>query len=204
MKSEKKPKKPCAACGRGFVAECTKGGKCDPEGYMMYIRSGGALLPPEETKSNKEPVANKKKGKTFEELSDPHSTGRKRAAQLYPLDKEASCEWQGKKNCGGGRVPIVGCTHGKQVARHHGPVKNTTRNQLGNVHRICTRCHNHWHELNDLVYDEREYGMLPHDPVEASAEELVADEMLWVTGKISEKYKLASTENHNKKLQLTD
>ena len=70
----KKPKKPCAACGRGFVTECTKGGKCDPEGYMMYIRSGGALLPPEETKSNKEPVANKKKGKTFEELSDPHST----------------------------------------------------------------------------------------------------------------------------------
>lgn len=142
-----------------------------------------------------EPVANKKKGKTFAELTDPHSTGRKRAAVLYPLDKESACEWQGKKNCGGGRVPITGCTHGKQVARHHGPVKDTTRNQIGNVHRICTRCHNHWHELNDLIYDEREYGMLPHDPVEATPEELVEDEMKWITGKISEEYTLASSKN---------
>lgn len=200
-----KVKKPCAACGRGFSAECTKGGRCDVEGYILYIRSGGALVSAGSSMDEgHEPVANKKKGKTFEELSDPHSTGRKRAAQLYPLDKEAPCEWKGKKNCGGGRVPITGCTHGLQVARHHGPVKNTTRNQLGNVHRICTRCHNHWHELNDLIYDEREYGMLPHDPVEASTEELIADEMLWVTGKISEHYKLASSENKNKKLEVVD
>lgn len=198
----KKPKKPCAACGRGFVAECTRKKPCDVEAYLMYVKSGGILVL--EESGSAEPVANKKKGKTFEELSDPHSTGRKRAAILYPLDKEAACEWQGKKNCGGGRVPVTGCTHGKQVARHHGPVKNTTRNQTGNVHRICTRCHNHWHELNDLVYDEREYGMLPHDPIPATPEELVSDEMLWVTGAISKQYKLASSENKNKSLQLAD
>lgn len=198
-----KPKKPCAACGRGFVEECTKKKPCDVAAWLLFIKSDG-FLRMESSMDEGQPVANKKKGGTYETLTDPHSTGRKRAAQLYPLDKEAPCEWQGKKNCGGGRVPITGCTHGKQVARHHGPVKNTTRNQTGNVHRICTRCHNHWHELNDLVYDEREYGMLPHDPVEATAEELVADELLWVTGKISEKYKLASSENKNKKLEVVD
>lgn len=199
----KKPKKPCAGCGRGFPEECTRKKPCDVEAYLVFVKSAG-FLRAESSMDEGQPVANKKKGGTYETLSDPHSTGRKRAAQLYPLDKEAPCEWLGKKNCGGGRVPITGCTHGKQTARHHGPIKNTTRNQLGNVHRICTRCHNHWHELNDLIYDEREYSMLPHDPVEATAEELVADEMLWVTGKISEKYKLASSENKNKKLEVVD
>src|SRR5690606_16115124 len=93
------------------------------------------------------------------------------------------------------RVPIVGCLDGLQVARHHGPVKNTTRNHLGNVHRICTACHNHWHELNDLVYDEREYGMLPHDPEEATREEIIMNQVEWVTGEMAKKHTLASSVN---------
>jgi hypothetical protein len=55
---------------------------------------------------------------------------------------------------GGGMFPIPGCleasgTPGKQEHRHHGPILLTTANVEGNVHRICTACHNRWHSLND-------------------------------------------------------
>lgn len=184
----------CSACGRGFHDECLDGcKKCHPK---------------EKTKAAEPKVTvitGRKKGSVADGLKDPHSTGRKRAAELYPLDKSSPCEWRGKKNCGGGKRPIVGCVDGLQVARHHGPVKDTTRNHEGNVHRICTRCHNHWHELNDLVYDQREYGLLPHDAETATAEELVKDEMLWRTGEMGRRFKLASTENHKKgKLKIKD
>lgn len=183
----------CVACGRGFHAECAKGKckKCHPKEEATVVISG----------KTDDYV---KRGKTAKDLTDPLSTGRKRAKELYPLDKSQPCEWQGKKNCGGGKIPIIGCVDGKQVARHHGPVKDTTRNQSGNVHRICTRCHNHWHELNDLVYDQREYGLLPHDPEEASVEELVNDEMAWRTGVIGKKFVLASSKNKKGKLVLSD
>lgn len=179
-----KKSKSCVACGRGFYAECTKGGKC--------LKSEPVVI---EGKTSDAESKSRVHGGTAKALKDPLSTGRKRAAELYPLSKNEPCEWRGSKNCGGGKRPIMGCVDGFQVARHHGPVKDTTRNHEGNVHRICTRCHNHWHELNDLVYDAREYGLLPHDPVEATAEELVADEMLWRTGEMGRKYQLASSQN---------
>jgi hypothetical protein len=149
-----------------------------------------------------EPKTNKK-GSTREGLKDPKSTGRKRAARLYPIIADGRCEWQGKKNCGGGRVPIVGCIDGKQTDRHHGPVKNTTRNHSGNVHRICKSCHNHWHELNDLIYDEKDYGLLPHDPEDATVEECAQAQLDWITGEMAKRYKLASSVK-NKKLKLVD
>lgn len=180
--------KGCAPCGRGFHEECKKGcSKCHPKSDSE---------PPENKTLQK--VDFRKHGGTREKLKDPQSTGRKRAAILYPLAKTEPCEWRGLKNCGGGRRPIIGCLDGLQAARHHGPVKNVTRNHEGNVHRICTRCHNHWHELNDLVYNEQEFGLLPHDPVAASPEELVKDEMAWRTGEIGKQYQLASTLNHSK------
>lgn len=184
----------CPACGRGFHAECLEGcKKCHPKQKNEPIVISGTTEP-----------ERKKKGKTAAGLKDPKSTGRKRAAELYPLDKSAPCEWQGKKNCGGGKRPIVGCVDGLQVARHHGPVKDTTRNHEGNVHRICTRCHNHWHELNDLVYDQKAYGLLPHDPESASAEELVSDELSWRSGEMGTRYVLASTQNHKKHKAYVD
>lgn len=112
-------------------------------------------------------------------LRDQQSTGRKRAAEMYPLDRDAPCEWQNHKNCGGGKHPIVGCIDGKQQARHHGPDKNTLNNDYGNVHRICHQCHNRWHARNDdgyvwgSVYD-------PHSPTVASKEEILLDELNWV------------------------
>lgn len=182
----------CEACGRGFHVECrNKKGckKCHPKDENVISISG---------------VTSRKKGNTAEGLKDALSTGRKRAAELYPIDSNAPCEWQGRKNCGGGKRPIIGCVDGKQQARHHGPVKNTTRNHEGNVHRICNRCHNHWHEVNDLIYDERAYALLPHDPIDAEVTELVNDELMWRQGKMKEKYELASSKNKKKKLVLED
>jgi len=96
--------------------------------------------------------------KTDASLKDQQSTGRKRAAKLYPLNPDAYCEWSGKTNQGGGSHPINGCgirpnsSIGLQQCRHHGPDKNTLNNEVGNVHRICTPCHNEWHAKNDKDY----------------------------------------------------
>lgn len=96
--------------------------------------------------------------KTDESLKDQQSTGRKRAAKLYPLNPEAYCEWAGKEVQGGGHSPISGCglrpgtDIGLQQSRHHGPDKNTLNNEIGNVHRICHACHNEWHAKNDSNY----------------------------------------------------
>jgi hypothetical protein len=110
-------------------------------------------------------------------LRDQQSTGRKRAAVMYPLDSEADCEWARQFNCGGNKA-IVGCIDGKQEARHHGPNKNTLDNDAGNVHRICHKCHNRWHATNDEGYV---WGGLyePHNPREATYDELVASERKW-------------------------
>lgn len=79
-------------------------------------------------------------GKRDAALKNQQSTGRKRAAKMYPLKRDDPCEWQGKANCGGGLHPILGCIKGVQEARHHGPDKNVTNNEAGNVHRICHAC----------------------------------------------------------------
>jgi hypothetical protein len=109
-------------------------------------------------------------------LRDQQSTGRKRAAKMYPLDKDADCEWKTSKNCGGGNNPIVGCLDGKQQARHHGPDKNTLNNDSGNVHRICHSCHNNWHAANDDGYV---WGSVypNHSPVEANFVEIATEQV---------------------------
>lgn len=116
-------------------------------------------------------------------LKDQQSTGRKRAAIMYPLDEEADCEWARKKNVGG-NIPIVGCIDGKQQARHHGPDKNTLNNESGNVHRICHNCHNRWHAVNDPDYV---WGSIypAHEPGTATFKELVTNMTHWSTKKIS-------------------
>lgn len=159
----------CLACGRGFHSECLNGcNNCHPD-YAQITRSlqtiGGGRY-------SGAPV------KDPESVKDRHSTGRKRAAQLYPIFRGNPCEWQGKKNCGGGHS-IVGCIEGLQQDRHHGPVKDTLRNEPGNVHRICKKCHNRWHAVNDPLYDEEEYNKLPHNPEEATELELLTSEAEW-------------------------
>ena len=125
--------------------------------------------------------------KDDEDIRDPHSTGRKRAAIYAPLTEGMLCEWRGLKFAGGGKYPIVGClpfANNPAVARHHGPDKNTLKNEIGNLHRICVWCHNRWHARNDSVYAEL-FGTkewLQHDGYTlATDEELVMSEARWVS-----------------------
>lgn len=101
------------------------------------------------------------------------SAGRKRLAELYPNIEGRICEWRWKADCGGGKHPILGCISGMQEHRHHGPVKNTSRNEPTNTHLICTPCHNAWHGANDGDYDEVANELLPHKPRPMTAEELL-------------------------------
>lgn len=102
---------------------------------------------------SRKPARHRKRVST---LKDPESTGRKEAARLFPLSREAPCEWAGKVSVGGGQFPINGCpiSEGcRQQSRHHGPDKNTLNNSEDNVHRIGHKCHNRWHAKNDPDYD---------------------------------------------------
>ena len=97
------------------------------------------------------------------EITDILSTGRKRAAMLYPIFEGMLCEWAGLAKAGGGIHPIVGCRgniidptkEGPTAGhRHHGPNKNVIDNSPSNVHRICTTCHNRFHSLNNSTYPQ--------------------------------------------------
>lgn len=155
----------CVGCGRGFHDECDTGcDNCHGEEDRVVKTFIG--------RGRGQPVKNP------EDIKDPYSTGRKRAAIQYPIFKTNPCEWRGKKNCGGG-TPIVGCIKGLQVDAHHGPIKNPLRNEPGNVHRICKPCHVHWHAINDPIYDEAKYEKLPHSPEEATHDELLINDTYW-------------------------
>ncbi len=144
----------CLSCVRGFTDEC-RGGGCD--GTTPEV-SDDISIDVVEDGEDGVPVVTKRYRRTKPDaaLKDQQSTGRKRAARLYPLppkDSPQPCEWRGKSGMGGGDNPIQGCTDGIQLNRHHGPDKNTTNNEPGNVHRICAHCHNRWHAANDKDYD---------------------------------------------------
>lgn len=163
----------CPSCGHGFHNECEVGCTlchAEQESVVKSIsQSFGQVGAPV---------------KDRESVLDSKSTGRKRAAMLYPINKDASCEWRRLKNVGGGH-PIIGCVEGLQRHRHHGPIKDTLRNEPGNVHRICHHCHNRWHAQNDPVYDEEEYSELPHAPEgEATDLELAQNEAYWALKKV--------------------
>lgn len=97
-------------------------------------------------------------------LSEPTSTGRKRAKDMYPTPIGHVCEWAGLAAAGGGVEPIVGCLGSPATDLHHGPDKNTLNNARvsdgtsdweQNVHLICSRCHNAWHGANNKYYEPR-------------------------------------------------
>lgn len=158
----------CLACARGFTDECLRDIPCGTkeennitETNVGFINkySGTPDTPPPVAKKVGRPV------KTDEDdIKDPHSTGRKRAAALYPLDKRLQCEWRDHINCGGGRYPIAGCTTGLQENLHHGPDKHTLNNSRNNIHKICSNCHNRWHAANDPEYDDS-CRTMQHSPI---------------------------------------
>lgn len=131
----------CAMCTVSYHLSCMDNCSCKDNNHEEVV---GETKPVDVSASDGDSrfssnPANRR-GKSDRNLKDQQSTGRKRAAKLFPLDREASCEWQGKSNCGGGPHPIVGCISGLQEARHHGPDKSVTNNEEGNVHRICHMC----------------------------------------------------------------
>lgn len=165
----------CHACLRGYTWECTS--DCSditqaepPVGEDKKERGG-------QTKSR-------------DKIKDLESTGRKRAAEMYPIKVGMKCEWAGLRNAGGGVVSIIGCSGNDATNRHHGPDKNTLNNEIGNVHRICSTCHNRYHSANDVHYiGERPTGdqpwlptgeMIPHDNTTmATPKEIVENELKW-------------------------
>lgn len=134
----------CISCGRGITDEC----ECEAGSLKLGTPAS------QFTRAFKD----------NDDLKDRESTGRKRAAQLHPLNRESWCEWKDLDNCGGGKHPILGCSSGKQQNIHHGPDKDTVNNSPDNIHKICSNCHNRWHAKNDGDHDKT----IPHSPKPAT------------------------------------
>jgi hypothetical protein len=139
------------------------------------------------------------------EITDIRSTGRKRAAMLYPIFADMQCEWAFLRHAGGGIEPIIGCNGNiiqpiksgpSKGDRHHGPDKSVINNSPDNVHRICSPCHNRWHAANNKFYGERPPADQPYLPLEehgelkihdrdtrATEEELQQNEEFWASKK---------------------
>lgn len=173
----------CYACGRGFYDECINPDENGNPCSQNEVELKNDLLRDGEDN----PFDKKTDGLAWQkddnDVTDNKSTGRKRAAVLYPLDREAPCEWQ-KLKFSGGAKPIVGCVNGFQRQRHHGPNKDTLDNSSGNVHRVCDNCHGRWHTVNDEGYDWNASEYAPHDKTTVATEKELADnEIYWAMRK---------------------
>lgn len=169
---------PCHSCRAGFHAECEKAWlediDCCCGGEVRFDTAGNVKTDetPDETTTDSKEInsgyidTDAYQGtKSLSDVSDPLSTGRKRAAQVAPIGAGMVCEWAGLARAGGGVHPIVGCIGRPASDRHHGPDKNTMNNAVGtNLHRICDHCHNTWHALNDPEYGERPEHTKPFIP----------------------------------------
>lgn len=179
----------CIPCNAGWHGECEEKRVLDSLDENLYMcccfestvditaLSPGIVTP-----------IDTRKFKANEDIKDQTSTGRKRAAALYPIptvqEGGMTCEWAWLVQAGGGVFPVVGC-QGNIIAdtkekiyeedgttvsiypghAHHGPDKSTLNNDLGNVHRVCPVCHNRWHSLNDDFYPTRPESGLPFIPL---------------------------------------
>jgi len=151
-----RPMPTCPECRRGFHDTCFGDCNCD---HLPVNATDASETPSSEVTSESDAdeivsaIKRQRRNKPDHAVKDQQSTGRKRAAKLYPLDPTKPCEWRNTYGQGGGDVKIYGCKDGFHQARHHGPDKNTLNNEPGNVHRICHVCHNKWHAKNDPNYD---------------------------------------------------
>ena len=168
---------PCIGCRIGFHNECEAvwddffEEECCCGGEVKFDAAGNVKTVGEDTTtSNSKEVDNGyiedgyEASKSLADYKDPISTGRKRAAEMYPISAGMVCEWAGLARAGGGVHPIVGCIGRPASDRHHGPDKNTMNNAPTNLHRICDHCHNTWHALNDEAYGPRPEHTRPFIP----------------------------------------
>lgn len=129
--------------------------------------------------------------KEADQMIDPISTGRKRAAIAKPIEPGMVCEWAGLQFAGGGVERIIGCNGNEATNIHHGPDKDILNNTDTNLHRVCPSCHNRWHTLNDKYYGIRPtpgtpfiplvpYVYHPHDAdTKADLKDIFENEMFW-------------------------
>lgn len=160
----------CIDCRRGF--NC---GGCSPTTVAEEITLEESE-PQDEDNSTPEPELDEddrprrgNRGKREASLKDQQSTGRKRAAVLFPLHRSDPCEWSKASRTnpmGGGTYPVTFGCNNLQSHRHHGPDKSTLNNEVGNVSRICAFHHNNWHAKNDPVY-------IPGNPVMFQVQEAI-------------------------------
>jgi hypothetical protein len=205
----------CPDCGRGMHAECELEecpcSVCSPPPPPVAKKEVKEIVDSLNYDETNYKEIKETKGDRPRSFKDSSSTGRKRAAMLYPfvcdacghtreqhsrsdvceiaecdcgVFKRKPCEWRNFKNNGGGRYPTIGCSDGLQSDRHHGPIKDTLRNELGNVHRICSQCHQRYHYLNDPWYDEK------HDPEPATENDIGMNDLNWISGKMKKDYQL--------------
>lgn len=149
---------PCPACGAGDHLMCESA--VDNHCCCSVVKFDNVEVTKKESYGDAT--------KTPDAITDVQSTGRKRAATLYPFTEGGICEWTGLKNAGGGVVTVIGCMGNIATDRHHGPDKNTLNNRRENVHLICSPCHNLWHAKNDKFYGERPPGTEPFIPLDGS------------------------------------
>jgi hypothetical protein len=163
----------CFHAAREFFDECEKYPECGcvPHGIQAVT---------DEVKQS-----NNLGQKDDNAVIDPKSTGRKRAAKMFPLNRSEPCEWQRKRFKLADDSFFVGCSTGLQQNIHHGPNKDTLVNEPGNVWRICSTCHNRWHALIDPSYDWNAPTyfqiVLEHG---VSDEEIGHNELFWINRKV--------------------
>lgn len=167
---------PCFACRTGFHHECHvwwhwESDDCCCGGEVKFTATGEVKYDSDGSEESGDREVDSgyikdgyEASKDLADYKDPVSTGRKRAAEMYPISPGMVCEWANLKKAGGGVVPIVGCVGRPASDRHHGPDKNTMNNAPSNLHRICDFCHNTWHALNDPYYGERPTHTQPFIP----------------------------------------
>lgn len=161
----------CTPCKIGWHSECEDAKPiAGTDGYFTCCCAIYPVLNPVKMENSFEHLnpASPRYQKPDEDIQDQTSTGRKRAALLYPIPSVESggmtCEWSELAFAGGGAIPIIGC-RGNLIADikaktgefwpgnvHHGPDKSTLNNEPDNVSRVCPTCHNRWHALNDPLY----------------------------------------------------
>lgn len=185
----------CPYCAAGLHWECY-----EPPGDSLDIKcccDGNAGDRP----ALNDPIAKVLGGyKQNDAITDAESTGRKRAVQLKPIIDGMECDWAGLANAGGGVYPIVGCDgitlvkekgQGDRTGNlHHGPDKSTLNNVDSNLHRVCGRCHNRWHTLNDPFYPKSrpangapfvpvDRELRPHDKRTTASPRQISLDMQW-------------------------
>lgn len=167
----------CLSCLRGFHEECESQPCC-----CGSIEEGEIKEADEESDEN---IESPQRGRPQKDEITV-SAGRKRAASEYPLRPKKLCEWGLRSNCGGGLYPIFGCQEGRQIARHHGPDKDTSNNDETNIHLICTSCHNRWHAANDKYYDKETNTYKDAKGTIYTPQELPHSPTFWIAPEVSD------------------